>query len=312
MTVGTTSNFNLTRDEIVENAFRKIRVLNPSQQLAAVHLASGIEALNLIVRSWQAQGLHVWTRNTGVLFLDDGQYEYTLPTDQACDFSDFVKTTLSADEAAAQTVLSLTSTTGMTAADVIGIELDDGTRQWTTIVSVDSSTQVTVTAALTGAAASGNTVYTYTTALGKLYRIDDDVRRRTTDTIDNQVFLIPKSSYNLISDKTSTGTVNQLYHQPNRDTSTINVWPAPDNCTDVILFTYERDLLDFDTANDLPDFPPEWTRVMTWALAAELGQEYGIPLERQQYIESKAATLLDEIKGWDNDVYSIQIHPDCE
>src|SRR5690349_18697247 len=49
-----------------------------------------------------------------------------------------------------------TSSAGMTIADNIGIKLDDSTRQWTTIVSIDSATQITVTDALTSSAGQGN------------------------------------------------------------------------------------------------------------------------------------------------------------
>lgn len=313
MAVGTTSDFNLGRNEIIKSALRKLRVYNPAQQLSGTFVDIASEALNLLIRSWQADGLHVWTEDTGVVFSDQGVAEYTLATSggsRSCNLSDLVSTTLSADEASGQTVLSITSTSGMTAADEIGILLDDGTMQWTTIVTVDSSTQVTVTDALTGDAASGNTVYAFTTRLGKLYRVHDDIRRRDTTNNETPIFLFSRQEYNLLSDKTSQGTVNQVYYQPLRSTGKMYVWPTPDNETDLILFTYERDLLDFDTANDTPDLPQEWTRALVWALAAELAPEFGIPMDRMGEIVSRANSLKESILGWDNDVYSIRLQPD--
>ena len=58
--------------------------------------------------------------------------------------ADAAYTTLDADEAASQTVLSVTSTSGFANSDNIGIELDDGTRQWTTISSFVADDTVTV------------------------------------------------------------------------------------------------------------------------------------------------------------------------
>lgn len=313
MTVGTTSDYNLGRNAIIESAYLKCRAMIQGQSLAPAKLARGIEALNLLVRSWQAQGLHVWGQSTAVLFLNPDQASYTISSTgaHACDESDFVETTLSAAEAAGQTVISVTSSSGMTAGDYVGIELTAGTRDWTTIVSVDSATQITITAALTGAASSGATVYTYTTRLPKMYRVyNDEIRRRDTENNESIVTGFSRQDYSQISQKTASGTVSQLYYQPRRDDGIVYVWPTSSNCTDIVKMTYDRDLLDFDTSGDVPDFPPEWTRVLTWCLAAEVGQEEGIPLERQQYIEGKAAELLDSIKGWDNDTYSIRLQPD--
>src|SRR5574343_804444 len=313
MTVGTTSDYNLGHNAIVESAYLKCRAMIQGQSLAPAKLARGIEALNLIVRSWQAQGLHLWTQSTFCLFLNPDQSSYTISSTgaHACDYSDFVDTPLSADEASGQTVISVTSSSGMTAGDYIGIELESGSRHWTTIVSVDSSTQVTITSALTGDAASGATVYTYTTRLAKMYRVYNDEMRRK-DTSDNETIVsgLSRQDYSQLSQKTSSGVVNQLYYQPRRDDGIIQVWPCSNNCTDIILGTYDRDILDFDASGDYPDFPAEWTRTLIWCLAAEVGQEEGIPLDRQQYIEGKAAEMLDVIKGWDNDTYSVRIQPD--
>lgn len=73
------------------------------------------------------------------------------------------KTTLSADEAAAQTVLSITATTGWQASDQIGLAPTGASthHERRTISTVDSATQVTVTAGLTNAhAGSGELICT--------------------------------------------------------------------------------------------------------------------------------------------------------
>jgi hypothetical protein len=311
MTVGTTSDFNMTRNDLIKAALRKIRVFNPKQQLDGVFINTCSEALNLLVRSWQADGLHIWTQSTGAVFCVEGQSEYILGTDHACNLDDLVKTTLGADEAAGQTVITLTDTTGMTALDYIGIVQSDDSVHWTTIVTVDSSTQVTITAATTVSAVSGATVFTYTTRLGKVVKVYDDIRRRVdADQIEVPIFGISRTDYNRLTNKNSTGYVAQVYYQPERSQGRLFMWPTPTNSTDIVLFTYERDLLDFDAATDNPDLPLEWNRALVWALAAEVGAEFGIPLERQQYVESKAATLKEAVMGWDNDVYSIRVAPD--
>jgi len=76
----------------------------------------------------------------------------------ADSFVNLFNTTLSADEAAGQTVLSVTSSANFTAGNYVNILLDDDTIHRTTIASVDSSIQITIAAALPGKASSGNNV----------------------------------------------------------------------------------------------------------------------------------------------------------
>jgi hypothetical protein len=63
-------------------------------------------------------------------------------------------------EPSGETVIDVDSTTGMLAGDVIGIELDDGTWDWSTIVSVDDADTVTITDVLTDDVAVDNDVVT--------------------------------------------------------------------------------------------------------------------------------------------------------
>jgi hypothetical protein len=92
-----------------------------------------------------------------------------------------VETTLSAAEASGQTVISVTSSTGMTAADVVGIKMDDDTIHWSTIASVDSGVQITIDDATDDTAASGNKVYAYTTTAGRPTKIVYAFRRDVND-----------------------------------------------------------------------------------------------------------------------------------
>ena len=75
------------------------------------------------------------------------------------DFSGFTDgTTLTSAAVTDDTVLTVGSTSGMTATDRVFIELDIGTFHGTTIASVDSGTQITINNGLSSGAAIGNTV----------------------------------------------------------------------------------------------------------------------------------------------------------
>lgn len=317
MTVGTTSDFNLGRNEIITEALRELRVIGVNQTTATGNQISMCSTrLNLMMRAWQADGLHVWTQQTGVLFQTASQAQYSTDTDRMCNIDDLVITSVATAEVAGATVIGVVDSTDMTAADEIGILLDDQTMQWTTIVSVDSPTQVTITTALTDDAASGNNVYAFTTRLGKLVKIYDDIRVRNmttgTSTTYNEtpVFLFSRQEYNILSNKTNTGLTSQVYFQPLRDKSTFYLWPVPNNAINLVLFSYERNLLDFDTSTNFADAPAEWTRTFVMCLAAEVGNLFGVPQDRLADIVARANSMRENLLGWDNDQYSIRIQPD--
>ena len=69
-------------------------------------------------------------------------------------------TTLTDGEPISETVMVVGSSSTMVALDIIGIALDDGTIHWTTIASVDSGTQITLTVGLPSAAGATKAVYT--------------------------------------------------------------------------------------------------------------------------------------------------------
>lgn len=76
---------------------------------------------------------------------------------RAFDFDTGQGSTISATLAALDTVVAVTSTTGMTTGEQIGIELDNGNYFWTT-ATVDNGTQVTLDEGISSAATSGNDI----------------------------------------------------------------------------------------------------------------------------------------------------------
>lgn len=312
MATSGSTDFNQTALEIVTGAFRLLGVLAQEQLLESPERADGFAALNLMVKGWQAQRLHLWTKEEGILFLQVGKTDYFLGVtgNQATRFDDFISTTLTATAAASATTLVVADTTGMVALDTIGIELDDGTRQWTTIVSVDSATGLTITTALTSAASSANTIYTYTTQIERPLRILGVRRGKTGE--DTEVPVIPfksRSEYFNQNDKTSQGTVINYYYSPVLPNGRMYIWQTADNIRDIIRFTYERPIEDFDSNSNDPDFPVEWTEVIKFNLAARLGLEYTTSPERYGRIVAQAEVLLDDVLGFDLDNLSLSFQP---
>ena len=163
--------FAITRDQIIEEALSEIGIFREGADITAAEYTNTknycIRVLNRMVKAWMAQGIHLWTVGEGTVFFDQDTAKYNLngsTGDESTNAATIVETTISAAEANGQTVLSLTTVTGMTAADRILIEIDDGTVHSTTISSIDTTNKtVTVAVAIDGAAAAGNAVFSYTT-----------------------------------------------------------------------------------------------------------------------------------------------------
>lgn len=297
MAVSGSKDYAITRADIIESALRKTGEYDQGEAIPGDEVAAASMALNLMSKEWVARGIDIWLRSDVTLFLQKDQQSYNLGTAHAA--TTFVETTLSADEASGQTVISVTSSTGMTAADFVGIKMDDNTIHWTTIVSVDSSIQITITTATDAVAASGNKVYTYTTKAGRPQKIIYAFRR-DINALDTEVFRVGQSEYNRQSNKSSSGPPVEIWYQPTLTTGTLKVWPVDGGANwDKLVLTAQYLPDDFDAASDNPEYPIEWGNALVWGLAADLAVEYGVPLREIQYIEAKAEFKLEQLLDYD-------------
>lgn len=307
MTVSGTVNFNLTRDEIIKDAFYYLNAYTPADTIPAHDIVYAANQLNKMVKAWEAKSIHLWTKTEATLFLALNQAAYTLTPTGANATESYVSTTIGADEAAGQTTLTLTSTSGMTANDYIGIVLDSGDFQWTTISSITNATTLVVASALTGAASSGNAVYAYTTKINRPLQIYS-ARRNSSIDQDTPLWPYTYKEYFDLPNKTSPGIPTSFTYNPQRDTGILYIWPVPSEVSDKIKFTFARPLQDFDIASNTPDFPQEWLEVLSMQLAVRLSPRFG---KRNSITAFKndADMALQDLLSWDNEDASIYIQP---
>ena len=98
-----------------------------------------------------------------------------------------------------------------------------------------------------------------------------------------------------------------FYYTPSLDNGEMFIWQTASNVRQVLRFTFERTIEDFDSTANNPDFPIEWSRALIWNLAADIGPEYKTPELDMNRIERKAAEYLDNMLGWDEEMTSINI-----
>ena len=305
-------NFAMDRDTIIKRAMQLANIINLNQASRGDDHAFAVDIFQSMIKLWQAEGIQLWNRRNATLFTayQDEQYSISSTGDHCTN--SYVDTTLSATEASGQTVLSVTSSTGMSASDNVGIELDDGTRQWTTIASVDSSTQITVDTALTGAAASVNTVVAYTNKISDrpLRILDARLVRLDEDKISTQMEIIGYDEYFNIPLKTTDGNPVNFYYDKQLDAGVLYLYNRPDDVNFLIEFTYHEALEDVDSATDNVDFPTEWTLPLIYGLAAELMVAYG-KFQELPVIQAKANEYKTIVRDFDSDEAPLFILPNC-
>jgi len=76
MTISGSSNWNYTRDQIINAAFRKLDIINDGGSATSTQQIAAQEALNNIVFTLYAQGMPVWAMTTTYFTLTQGVYQY--------------------------------------------------------------------------------------------------------------------------------------------------------------------------------------------------------------------------------------------
>lgn len=308
MATSGSTNYSRTRNQIISEALELLNVVGVGQSAAAEDIASASATLNLMVKAWQAQGYHLWRLTEGVMTVVKGTSKYNLPG--ALGSNTVVKTELGADEALGQTVITVDSTAGMTAGDVVLIEQDDGTLHSSTISSVDDATTITIADATTVATAENRHVYAYTTALPRPVRITH-VRLRNSSDMDRELYQYSRTEYFNLANKETEGTPIGYYYDPQLTTGNMYIYPAPNSVKQRIHFTYERTIEDFDNGTDDPDFPQEWLMALTYNLALNLATKFETErLKVRDQIAPLAFRYLQEALAFDSEHSQMMIQPD--
>jgi len=313
MTTSNSSNFSVNRDDIIRDALETMGFTEFGDGIDPNIIESSSRKLNMMIKAWMANGAHLWAISEATLFLQPGVATYNLgPTGTHCSNA-YVQSALSADKLAGATVLQLSTTTGMAAGDNIGIVLDSGSIQWTTIVGAPGI-NTTIAAALTGNASSGAVVFTYTTKIQRPQRIDaDGAYWRSPEGSDTPIFMFSRDEYAQLANKRSgPGKVVQAFYNPQLTNGILSVWPVPDSASDVLRFWYERPFEDFDNPEDTPDFPIEWARALYLSLAAELSMNprFKVSIPDRDSITAAATGAFQDAMGYDRENVSVFFQPD--
>ena len=300
--------YGVTLGDMIRRAFRLCDVAMPGEALSAEEEANGREAAEHLVKALQAQGIHLWAFSDATLFLESGKRSYELGPDGDHATESYTGTALAADAVASDTAVDVDSDTGISDGDNIGIVLDDDTFHWTTVNGAPSGDTITLTDAIPSAAATDNAVYAYTNKVQKPLRIH--TVRIEVDGQETPILQYSRQEYFDQPNKDIEGRVTQFYYQPQIDKTLFYVWPTSDTVNDLIHFTFEQPLQDFDNSTNEPYLPIEWADAFTLKLAHRLALEYSVPARKRAELKAESEQALAEVEDWDREDADVQLQPD--
>jgi len=313
MTTSGSVDFSVSRDDLIRDALLDGHVLEEDELPSSDQLSNCARALNLIVKQWQgkadfAPGLKVWSRKRATLFVQKGQYEYLLGTSAGdhCTAS-YTETTSAAAITASGTALEVTSITGISSGDNIGITMDNGTVHWDTVNGAPSGTTVTLTTGMAAVASSGARVISYTTKINRPLNMltmqwkDDNGDEYTLDPL-------VLDEYEAMPDKDQEGDPSSYLYESSLPDGTLFIDAAPTDSDDRIEMVFLRPIEDFDSATDTPDYPQQWFRPLKFQLVLDVADRYRI--EVTQNMKNNRDEALQIAQNWDPEDVVEYFEPD--
>jgi hypothetical protein len=319
--------FKVTANSLMLSALRLCGAIDPelTSTISSQQSANALEALNMMVKSWEAKGLQLWEKRYAVLFPQYNQGYYVLGNpapsgDHACLSTPlgtgYVQTTVTSQVGSTLTVstTSTTATAGVPAITIanawnIGIQQPNGSTYWTTVNGAPVGNVITLTANSGVNAAVGAYVWAYQTKLFRPLRITDAFLRQVPNANDVPVTIISRENWNRFGNKASTGTAIQLMYDPQLTQGIIELYPVPSTTPSLLYLEIQKPVDDFTTTGDDYDFPQEWVEALKFNLALRLAPEYRVPRETYDQIKELAIATYSTINDWDQEQASVSFGP---
>jgi hypothetical protein len=280
MATSGSTDWTLNRDGIINSALRKLRAVDPRLTTESTHITNGTAQLNAMVKSWAMDGIELFLEQEVVLFQQYNTQRYTLgPSGDNCALlTDSFKTQLAAAAASGAGTITVDDDDDIGDGDYIGIELEGGTIQWTTVNGSPAANVVTLTANTTGAAAVDNYVFTYTNKVSRPLKIIEARVRDTSGDDDPIIVHNFETEFIAQTDKDSTGRAREIVYTPLKTNGLLRVWPicGTADITDRLVMTIQRTIEDFDAQANNFDGPVDVLNCLIWNLALELAPEFGV------------------------------------
>lgn len=314
--------FGVTAAQIIQFSLESIGVIRLGQTIPNSYQEATLRRLNYIAKQIQGNadlrpGLKPYHRQRVTLFLVKGQQKYSIgpaSTDARAAVS-YGRTTIDAAEAIGQTTISVTATTDattdpgttvtMTAADIIGVEQNDGTIFWSTISSVSAGDTVTIAAGIDVAASVGNYVWWFTSRAQRFPVIESAVIRNENRQDSPLDVYRDTDAYDIgVADKYADGDPTSILVEPLRIATRVTLDTQPTDVTKQIVMAVQYPAEDYDAATNDIAFPQESFLYLAWELGRQCAPLFGRPWTQdmeKNYL--MARSVFDHLNPETSDLY---------
>lgn len=299
----------LTRNDIINQMYKKAGILSEGETLSAEQIVDGGNILNAIIYELINKGIKLWKRKFATLFLAGSQRIYELGNDARC-VETYIETTIDGAGAAIDTTIDVDSTTGMTAGDQLGIMVSNELN-WYEIQSINVL-EITLTGALGVIVDDGSAVYTYTETIDKPLWIDDANVKSLSDSSEYMMVRYSRQEYFVLSNKSSEGIPYNFYTERVLDKTKLYLYTTPADSTHTVELSLTSPLFITDSSADQMDCPKEFTQLLIYSGASELCLENGIEEITSGRILNEKNRLYNEATAFDNEETSIFLIPNLE
>lgn len=299
--------FDLTLGDVCERAYASLQIGQDGETLSGGFYNTARDFINMMIKEWENQGIHLWTMKEGTLFLSVGESVYPFGSATTHLANDYYTTATTAAAAIGASVLLVEDTAGFVNGQPIGVINGDADLEWFTISSFVANVSVTLSGTLAVAVADEAIVYTYPNTFVPVVRILDVRRKQLTD-YEIPMNFVSREEYMSLPNKDQPGTAIQAYYSRQLPYGTMYVWNAPSSAVPVLRFTYERKLQVMVDNTDTFDLPESWMGAIIYNLAVRLIPIYGCSQKRSMEIAALAQSTLSNALGFDTDIYPITLN----
>lgn len=300
MTTSGVYSFTVNRDQVIRDAMLNIGKLDEVETPSAQDITDCNLKLNMLIKQWMgrtdfAPGLKVYKRKWGYLFLSNSTNKYTVGPNGTGWTNSFVRPLTTVTAAAGAGSITVDSATGIATNYHIGIQLDSGALQWTTVSGVVGLV-VSLNAVLTGQSSSGSQVYCYQTAAQQPLNIETAVLRdqynedtplRFLRTVQDYANLPSKTDLQNISDPTAIYYEFQL-----TDSFLYTDCAAALDVRKYIVISFMEPVQDMVNPTDTFDYAQECFLALSWGLSKQIAPMYGMPWTPNMESNYQAAVAI--------------------
>jgi len=270
MTTGTTTDFALTRNELIELGYAKIGKLAPGGSLDEDQLERGIKALNLIIKKEDNRGVeknkHLWAMNTDHLILQADKFLYGV------------------QEGLSPSILRL---------ETVVFRGTDGDDESMDIVTV-AQHEAKIDKNETGDPSKLRFVLGRRPQENQFWVLPNPSSIGTTSTVagtDSLSYSCIQGHTSALQNRPISGTDWPMFWKEWGTGTT--AWVASTAYTngELIRYVFRQPLFEFNKHSDNPDMPLGWDNFLIYSLALELAPEppNPVPLEDRRWLSSKVA-----------------------